>query len=107
MSSDICLRCKQRRKRSGHWFCSDRCTQIAAGSAPQLMRVPKGHVLYDEGWLHIALASKEIVLTWFSHRAVKRSFKSNWESNKQLPTIAAVYLITMTKQLRESFETYR
>lgn len=49
MANDICIRCNQRSKRKGFQFCSDRCTQIAAKNAPQLLRVPKGHVMYEDG----------------------------------------------------------
>jgi len=84
--SEICLRCKQRVKRKDSQFCSDRCTQIAAKSAPMLIRVPKGHIMYNN---------------------VKKSFKSSWHSKKKLPTIVSLSLITWTVQQRKSFETYR
>ena len=45
----ICLRCKRHDKRKDHQFCSDRCTKIAEKNAPMLIRVPKGHVMYDSG----------------------------------------------------------
>lgn len=43
-----CVRCNKRPKRKDHQFCSDRCTKIAAKNAPSLLRVPKGHVMYDD-----------------------------------------------------------
>ncbi|KAI0803130.1 hypothetical protein BC629DRAFT_1260989, partial [Irpex lacteus] len=81
-----CLRCNQRTKLKDHQFCSDRCAKIAAKSAPMLIRVPKGHIMYNN---------------------VKKSFKSKWHSSRKLPTIVSISLITWTTDQRKAFETYR
>ncbi|KAK0232320.1 hypothetical protein EDD85DRAFT_106349 [Armillaria nabsnona] len=87
MRKDICLVCRKRPKRKEYQFCSDRCTSIAAKKAPQLMRVPKGHVFYEN---------------------VKKMFAKKWHDKKdKLPTIAKIYLITWTAYQRSSFEKYR
>lgn len=49
MANMICLQCKQRDKRKDYQFCSKRCTEIAASKAPGLLRVPKNHVMYEDG----------------------------------------------------------
>lgn len=49
MPSRTCLVCKKHRKRNAYQFCSERCTKIAAKKAPQLLRVPKNHVMYQDG----------------------------------------------------------
>jgi hypothetical protein len=103
--SEICLRCKQRVKRKDSQFCSDRCTQIAAKSAPMLIRVPKGHVMYNNG-------GSFTVEIWPNpdekyYIIVKKSFKNSWHDKKKLPTIVSISLITWTAQQRKSFETYR
>ncbi len=71
MRKDICLVCRKRPKRKEYQFCSDRCTSIAAKKAPQLMRVPKGHVFYENGeqippyclhcFLYLSVTSQEDV----------------------------------------------
>ncbi|KAK0467744.1 uncharacterized protein EV420DRAFT_426018 [Desarmillaria tabescens] len=81
-----CLVCKKRPKRKAYQFCSKRCTNIAAKKAPQLLRVPKNHVMYKD---------------------VAKSFRSTWNSNASRPTIARMYLITWTEKLRSSFDNYR
>ncbi|KAK0465689.1 hypothetical protein IW261DRAFT_1407610 [Armillaria novae-zelandiae] len=87
MRNDICLVCRKRPKRKEYQFCSDRCTGIAAKKAPKLMRVPKGHVFYENA---------------------KKMFAKNWHDKKhKLPTIAKIYLITWTACQRSSFEKYR
>ncbi|KAK0467747.1 uncharacterized protein EV420DRAFT_426511 [Desarmillaria tabescens] len=87
MRKDICLVCRQRPKRKDYQFCSHRCTNLAAKKAPQLMRVPKGHVFYEN---------------------VKKMFAKQWNDKRQhLPTIAKIYLITWTAYQRTSFEKYR
>ncbi|KAK0467737.1 uncharacterized protein EV420DRAFT_1259323 [Desarmillaria tabescens] len=68
-------------------FFPDRCTNLAAKKAPQLMRVPKGHVFYEN---------------------VKKMFAKQWNDQRQnLPTVAKIYLITWTAYQRSSFEKYR
>ncbi|PBK98837.1 hypothetical protein ARMGADRAFT_960474 [Armillaria gallica] len=89
MSSKIvstCLVCRKRPKRKAYQFCSKRCTNIAAKKAPQLLRVPKNHVMYKD---------------------VAKSFRNTWNSNIRRPAIARMYLITWKKTLRSSFDNYR
>ncbi|KAI0341111.1 hypothetical protein BDW22DRAFT_1333278 [Trametopsis cervina] len=87
MANEICLQCKQRVKRKDHQFCSKRCTEMAAKKAPQLLRVPKGHVMYND---------------------VKKHFKRGWKNpSARLPTVTRIYLITWSVKMRSSFEQYR
>ncbi|KAK0467765.1 uncharacterized protein EV420DRAFT_1259286, partial [Desarmillaria tabescens] len=73
-------------KRKDYQFCSDRCTNLAAKKAPQLMRVLKGHVFYEN---------------------VKKMFVKQWNDQRQhLPTIMKIYLITWTAYQHTSFEKY-
>ena len=48
-ADNICLICRQRVKRRNYQFCSPRCTVIAAQRAPELIPVPRGHVMYNDG----------------------------------------------------------
>ncbi|KAI0803132.1 hypothetical protein BC629DRAFT_1591222 [Irpex lacteus] len=86
-ANDICLQCRQRSKRKDYQFCSKRCTTIAAKRAPQLLRVPKGHVMYND---------------------VKKQFAKGWkEPWVPKPTIARIFLITWSARLRSEFDGYR
>lgn len=51
----VCLRCWKKKKRKNYQFCSKRCTQLAAKNAPQLLRVPKDHVMYKDGKCRLVL----------------------------------------------------
>lgn len=108
--NNICVRCNKRPKRKDYQFCSDRCTKIAAKNAPSLLRVPKGHVMYDDRQslriLHLIRAAVDLT---YPHPqiTVKKSFKKQWKEKTPLPTFSAVYLITWTHKSREAFEKYR
>ncbi|PBK98840.1 hypothetical protein ARMGADRAFT_920519 [Armillaria gallica] len=87
MANKICLVCQRRPKRDQYQFCSKRCTDTAAKRAPQLLRIPKDHVMYKE---------------------VANSFGNNWDWNTgPRPSIARIYLITWSPSLRKSFDNYR
>ncbi|KAK0467741.1 uncharacterized protein EV420DRAFT_425964 [Desarmillaria tabescens] len=87
MANKICLVCKKRPKRDKYQFCSKRCTDTAANRAPQLLRVPKDHVMYKD---------------------VATSFGQNWNWQRgPRPSIARIYLITWSPSLRKSFDDYR
>lgn len=106
-----CVRCNKRPKRKDHQFCSDRCTKIAAKNAPSLLRVPKGHVMYDDRQSLSHLIHAAVDLTSSSppkkNITVKKSFKKQWKEKTPLPTFSAVYLITWTHKSRTAFEKYR
>lgn len=104
-ADSICLMCKQRVKRKNYQFCSPRCTSMAAQRAPELIPVPKGHVMYNDGTSLRKIYC--MILSHFYHNAVKRSFVENWKTGEPKPTITAIYLITWTVSMRESFEAYR
>lgn len=107
MTNDICLRCKQRSKRKGHQFCSERCTRIAAKKAPQLLRVPKGHVMYNDGRSRFEAGFRPFELTNCVN-TVKKAFGKNWRNKKvRRPTICRIYLITWTHKMRAEFDKYR
>ncbi|KAK0465703.1 hypothetical protein IW261DRAFT_1523025 [Armillaria novae-zelandiae] len=87
MTNNICLVCQKRPKRDKYQFCSEHCTDIAAKRAPQLLQVPKDHVMY---------------------RDVATSFGNNWDwMAGPPPSIARIYLITWSPSLRKSFDDYR
>ncbi|KAK0215820.1 hypothetical protein IW262DRAFT_1402462 [Armillaria fumosa] len=87
MTNNICLVCRKRPKRDKYQFCSKHCTNMAAKKAPQLLRVPKDHVMYKD---------------------VATSFGNNWDWKAgPRPSIARIYLITWSPSLRKSFDNYR
>ncbi|KAK0467746.1 uncharacterized protein EV420DRAFT_1684195 [Desarmillaria tabescens] len=87
MASDICLVCESAPKRQNYQFCSQKCTKEAASRAPELMRVPKGHVIHDN---------------------VTKLWSEKWhDSTTPCPSIAKIYLITWTAEMRTSFDAYR
>jgi hypothetical protein len=104
--SDICLRCKKRPKRKDYQFCSQECTKIAAKHAPQLIRIPKGHAMYNNG--ECIYASERVSRNWnIFWTVVKKSFKDSWQGGVNLPTVASISLITWTPEMREAFDKYR
>ncbi|KAI0803131.1 hypothetical protein BC629DRAFT_1591221 [Irpex lacteus] len=86
MANNICLICKKRPKRKDHQFCSTACTNRAARMAPALIKVPKGHVMYNN---------------------VKSSFVKTWKENTPKPTITGIFLLPWTVKSRNAFEKYR
>lgn len=105
--NDICLQCKQRSKRKDYQFCSKRCTSIAAKRAPQLLRVPRGHVMYNDGWSAVYINSA-VALMYSMHATVKKQFAQGWKDPwRPKPTIARIFLITWSSRLRSEFDGYR
>ena len=110
MSNNLCLVCNRRPKREDHQFCSDKCTKkMALKREPQLLRVPKDHVMYDNGeCLHASIQQSMQFPINADELVVKKKFKNNWTDKKEnLPIIAKMYLITWPKDMRASFEEYR
>ncbi|KND94957.1 hypothetical protein TOPH_00014 [Tolypocladium ophioglossoides CBS 100239] len=85
MPNDICLWCYTNRKDPNKSFCSDKCTMEAGDEQPQLIPIPKGHVLYE---------------------GVKKSRNSGLITPKEYE-IRKIYLVTRTNESRAEYEKYR
>ncbi|KAK0232322.1 hypothetical protein EDD85DRAFT_956161 [Armillaria nabsnona] len=87
MADNICLVCKNALKRQDYQFCSQTCTKEAASKAPELKRVPKGHVMHDN---------------------ITKLWTDKWhDSTTPCPSISKIYLITWSADMRTSFDAYR
>ncbi|KAK2767527.1 hypothetical protein FQN54_003684 [Arachnomyces sp. PD_36] len=85
MPNDICLQCLQNPKGKNHTFCSGQCSSLASAEAPNLIKIPTDHVMFEN---------------------VVSRFKSGWKG-QPLPSISGIYLITWERLARLRFEDYR
>lgn len=55
---NICLWCRKKPKRDGHTFCSSACSRGAASNAPELIVIPRNHVMFNNGIALITVHSQ-------------------------------------------------
>lgn len=64
--SDVCLQCGYYAKDPAHTFCGKHCARDAANNAPSLIKIPRDHVMYNNGMsLYLGLYLALIIYSRF------------------------------------------
>jgi len=81
-----CILCWKSTKKGESDFCSGACDNLAGLRAPFLIEIPRGHVAFKK---------------------VAELFTSDWQASKApCPTIKRVYMVSVNKSFKTSFEKY-